>query len=86
MTILVNSRTDTNYPIYYPRRYALSVSPREPYGGYIFPFNYNNPLYGLASFDPYPDLSSGIFNLLDSSDLSTVLKGIELMHNYWPLF
>lgn len=75
-----------NYPAYYPGRYAFSINSKEPYGGYTSPSNYNHPLYRYAPFNPYRTLSSDIFNLLASSNLGTALKGIELMHNYWPLF
>ncbi|MGA1795183.1 MAG: hypothetical protein ACMUIL_04905 [bacterium] len=73
-----------NYPVSSPGRYAFSVNPRESYGGYISPYSYNRPLYGFASFNPYPAVSPGILTMLASSNLGTALKGIELMHNLWP--
>ncbi|MGA1864987.1 MAG: hypothetical protein ACMUHX_07990, partial [bacterium] len=75
-----------NYSTYYPERYALPVNPRESYGGYIFPYGYDSPFYSYSFSNPYPALPSGIFNMLASSNLNTTLKGIELMHNYWPPF
>ena len=75
-----------NYPYYYPDRYTFSVNPKETYGGYIFPYNYKSPHYSYSFSNPYPALPSGIFNLLASSNLSIVLKGIELMNDYWPSF
>jgi hypothetical protein len=75
-----------NYSTYYPERYALPVNSKEPYGEYIFPYGYNSPLYSYSFSNPYPALPSGIFNMLASSNLNTTLKGVELMHNYWPFF
>ncbi|MGA1842304.1 MAG: PepSY domain-containing protein [bacterium] len=75
-----------NTPLYYPGRYAFPVNSQVLYGNYNFPYSYNYSRFGAASSSPYPLLPSGIFNLLASSNLNTVQKGIELMHNYWPPF
>ena len=68
------------YPNYYPDRYAIPVSPQNPYGDYTLlptgynlyhgnPYNPNDPLYGTVAPPPI-SIPSGIINMMATSQYS----------------